>query len=74
MFTNVYILERKKNNIPEVPSKTTEVPITKGNLTHPLIVNSTKSFPKISKNKEITNLTTGTLDGQGSNFLNPNSG
>ncbi len=74
IVTNVYIPERKNNNIPEIPSKTTEAPIIKDNLTNPIIVHSTESFPEITKNKEITNQTTSASDSQGANFSNSNSG
>lgn len=73
IVTNVYISERKNNKTPEVPSKTTEVPITKDNLIDPVIVSSSESTPDITKNKEIANQTEEASDGQGATTVNSHS-
>lgn len=55
--TEVFINQRKSQNLPVVKNQNTEVPITKSNLVNPVIVSSTVDLPEIVKNKQIVNNT-----------------
>ncbi len=72
--TEIYIPEKKKNIQSQATSHTTEVTITKDNLTHAIIVHPTEPLPEIATNKELTNQSTTVSDGHGATPLNPYSG
>ena len=63
--TSLNLQQRLKKNIPKVPSKNTEIPITKANLIHPIIVSSSEATPEIAPNKEMSTSSTYVSDGQG---------
>lgn len=72
--TDVYIPEINNDVLPNVASQTTEIPITKDNLVNPKITSSSDVLPEIVTNKQITNQTTSSSEGQVDVPLNPNSG
>jgi protein TonB len=72
--TTVDIPQQIENNLTQVQSKTTEIPITKESLIDPVIVSSSEILPEILPNKEITNQAVKTSESQGTNSLNQNSG